>query len=110
MERLAAIARFRVHPMLFAALLLVPLLSIIDFCLTLLILQRGGAEMNPLFCGLINHQPWAAYWLKFCLTTAGVTVLAATSDARASRAGIFGLLAVYGSLICYELFLLSLAG
>ncbi len=108
MERLAEIARYKVDPVLFTALLLVSLLSIFDYYLTLLILGLGGAEANPVFCHLLPTRPEVSYWLKFALTSSGVTVLAAMSHLKLARAAVFTMLSVYGVLILYEIALICL--
>jgi len=106
MEQATGIARLRVDPMLLAALLLVPLLSTTDFCLTLLILEAGGQELNPIFRDLLSTQPLAAYWIKMVLTLGGTAVLAATAHLRPARVAIFSLLGVYGALVTYEIWLI----
>lgn len=108
MERLAAIARLRVDPLVITALTLLPLLSALDFCLTVRILEAGGRELNPLFADLLVTSPADAFWVKMLLTVGGTAMLAVTSHLKAARCAIFALLGIYSALVVYEVGLLRL--
>lgn len=108
MERLIRIAaKQQLNPALMCALLLVPLLSILDYHLTMRILGRGGTEANPLMAGLLYTKPHLTFWLKLALTAGGATILAATARFRSSRAAAFILPLIYGAVILYEIVLLT---
>jgi len=93
--------------LLFCALLLISLLSALDYWLTLHILARGGFEANPLFGDLVSAEPVLTYWLKFLLTTLGVLALGLVARMRLARPAIFGMLAVYGCVTGWEVALLG---
>ncbi len=94
-------------PMLFAALLTLVALSVIDYYMTLCIIRAGGMEANPIFSHIMPARPYLSYWLKFALTGTGVLTLAALSHLRVARVAVYALVAVYASVIVYELALLS---
>jgi Domain of unknown function (DUF5658) len=99
------------HPQWLAIAMLIVMLSCADALLTLMLLERGAQEANPLMAPLILSSGRAFAGVKIGLTAAGVVLL--TQLARLRAFGnipvgvlLYMVLAVYGVLIAYELGLL----
>jgi Domain of unknown function (DUF5658) len=95
-----------------AIAILIVTFSCSDAFLTLLLLERGAHEVNPLMARLLA-QPVAAFALvKIGLTAVGVVLLTQLARVRAfGRVPVglvlYTLLAVYGLLMVYEFGLLN---
>jgi len=83
-----------------------------DAFLTLLLLERGAHEVNPLMASLLGHPAAAFTLVKIGLTAAGVVLL--TQMARLRAFGripvgvlLYTVLALYGLLMIYEYALLN---
>jgi hypothetical protein len=100
----APVTRLRDQPALLAELLvLVNLLSLIDLLVTLAVLRMGATELNPIMARLFEFgtAPAAAAKIGVVLTaTLGLWLL---RRHRAALATALVLVAVYGSLVTFEL-------
>jgi hypothetical protein len=88
------------------------LLSITDAFLTLMLLQGGAAEVNPIMAVLLYRNVAAFAALKITLTgvsTVSMVVLARYRFMRLLRVEwvLYGVLIVYVGLIGYEMWMLS---
>jgi Domain of unknown function (DUF5658) len=102
------------HPQWLAISMLIVLLSCCDAFLTLMLMQQGAYEVNPLMRPLVGGSGLAFALVKVCVTAGGVLLL--TQLARVRAFGglpvgvlLYTLLAVYAVLIFYEFRLLHLA-
>jgi hypothetical protein len=99
-------------PHWFAAALLVLLLSMADTLLTLVLIQHGASEVNPLMEPfVIGNTPGFAF-LKLALTASAVTILVALTRVRTFGRFLAGPILVaaallYTALLTYELWLLD---
>jgi hypothetical protein len=60
---------------LFAAIVAILMLSVLDALLTLYLIDNGSEELNPLLSHFIEYGPFAFMGAKYFLTCAGVTIL-----------------------------------
>ena len=104
-----AIYGLRARPVaLVRVLAAVNVLNVVDFLLTLLVLDAGGREANPILRPLISLSPWVAGLFKL------VVVLAATLLVWKSRFYALALitavvmLALFTCLVLYDLVLVAL--
>jgi len=86
-------------------------LSIADAALTLLLLDHGALEENPLMALLMRANPERFVAVKLALTAAGVVFLALVARVRAFGrvpvgSVLYAVLAGYLGLVTYELWLL----
>ena len=58
-----------------AVILLIVMLSVIDAILTLDLISRGAAELNPVMDYYLAHSPLAFFWVKYCLTWAAIMII-----------------------------------
>lgn len=83
-----------------------------DGVLTVLLMTRGAAEINPIMALFLPHNLAGFAVTKLTLTALGVGVLVACSRMRLFRklpgeALLYGVLFAYVALIAYELEMLS---
>ena len=91
------------------ALALLMVLNILDYFFTVVILDQGGNEVNP-----IVHSAMAMwgdhFWIwKFGLISACSILLCLFSNLRYVRRIIFGITSLYLAVIFYQIALLSLS-
>ncbi len=108
----AAIAVDWHHPQWLAIAILILMFSCTDAFLTLLLLERGAYEANPLMALLVGGSGVAFALVKFGLTAGGVVLLTQLARMRAFGRVPVGLLlytvlALYGVLLAYEVSLLK---
>ncbi|HKZ72644.1 MAG TPA: DUF5658 family protein [Steroidobacteraceae bacterium] len=95
-----------------AVAMLILMLSCADAMLTLMLLQWGAYEANPVMAPLVHGSGVAFAVVKLGLTGTGVVVLTALARMRAfGRLPIgivlYGVLIAYGALIAYEVWMLG---
>jgi hypothetical protein len=100
------------HPQWLAIAMLILLFSCTDALLTLMLVERGASEANPLMAPLVGGSGVAFALVKIGLTAGGVVLL--TQLARMRAFGripvgvlLYTVLAIYGALIAYEFELLN---
>jgi Domain of unknown function (DUF5658) len=100
------------HPQWLAIAMLILLFSCTDALLTLMLVERGASEANPLMAPLVGGSGVAFALVKIGLTAGGVVLL--TQLARMRAFGripvgvlLYTVLAIYGTLIAYEFGLLN---
>jgi hypothetical protein len=96
----------------FAVAIVILLLSFADSLLTLVLLDHGAVELNPLMRFLILDSVRSFALIKLGITAASLTVLIVMSRSRAFGripAGplLYATLLIYASLVGYELWLLD---
>ena len=79
--------------------------SILDALLTLLYLQDGGSEANPLMRLALVHGPNAFVAPKLSITAGAVWWLAAHQQWTLAMRGLHGLALGYGAVLVYHLVL-----
>lgn len=88
------------------------LCSIADSIFTLMLLSRGGTELNPIMNLLLQQSVWAFTGVKMMLTAIPAILLVATGNMLLfnrwrARSLLGAMVGLYGGLIVYELLLLS---
>ena len=96
------------HPWLFFLAVGTMLLSCADAFLTLLLLERGMIEANPVMNAIMAHGTATFTSTKLAMTAFGIYVLVFLAKARflnRVRAGLFltTFFTFYACLVCYEL-------
>jgi hypothetical protein len=99
-------------PHWFGAALLVLLLSLADTLLTLVLIDHGAVEMNPLMAPFVIGNGPSFAFLKLAMTASAVTVLVVLTRVPTFGRLLAGPLLVgtamlYAALISYELWLLD---
>lgn len=102
------------HPRVLALALAILGLCVMDGVLTVVLLQQGAVEVNPVMNLFLPQSLGAFAAVKLSLTTFGMVVLVAASQMRLLRlipgeAVLYCVLAAYAVLVHYEISLLGLA-
>jgi formate hydrogenlyase subunit 3/multisubunit Na+/H+ antiporter MnhD subunit len=79
--------------------------SQLDAVLTILHIQHGGREGNPLMALALAQSTTAFVWIKAGVTGLGTWVLAAHQHVPVASTGLYGLAVGYGLLLVYHLVL-----
>lgn len=98
-------------PRVLAVVLAILGLCVMDAVLTVILLQHGATEANPLMALFVPHELYWFATVKLGLTAGGLLVLVACSRMKLMRfipaeLVLFGVLIAYTALIAYELRLL----
>jgi hypothetical protein len=100
------------HPRWLAIAMLIVLCSSADAFLTLVLIEHGAYEVNPVMAPLVGGSPLAFALVKVGLTALGVVLL--TQLARLRAFGnvpvslfLYMVLAIYAALVLYELQMLN---
>jgi hypothetical protein len=79
--------------------------SLLDALLTLLYLEDGGGEANPLMHLALAYGPTVFVALKLSITGVAVWVLSAHQQWPLAVRGLYGLALGYGAVLVYHLVL-----
>lgn len=111
-DRLRVTCLDRYGTKVFVLILLILGLSLMDAVLTLILLNRGAVELNPVMAFYIEQGPRAFLLVKYGLTVLSVIVLLVVKDAVSQRyrngyLALPAVAAVFGSVVVWQLYLLS---
>jgi hypothetical protein len=95
----------RYSPLMMAGLVSIVVLCVLDALFTLLYLQRGGSELNPIMAAAIEVGVVPFLMIKNGLTILGVLFLCLHKNFRFVRPLISGILILYVLLLLYHLYL-----
>jgi len=98
----------RYSPRMMAALVTIMVLCVLDALFTLLYLQRGGSELNPIMAAAIRMGVGPFLAIKNGLTILGVLFLCLHKNFRHVKPVIAGVLGLYLLLLLYHLYLTAL--
>lgn len=95
---------------LVAVMVAIAVLCALDAVLTLLYLQKGGTEANPVMAEVIEWGPRIFIVVKCGITNLGLLVLCLHKNFRYVRGVITAILGVYTALLVYHMYLTTLVG
>jgi len=95
----------RYESWLVGALVAISALCALDAVFTLLYIQKGGSEANPVMAAVIEWGPRPFLILKCVVTNLGLMILCLHKNFRYVKAVICSLLGIYGLLLVYHLWL-----
>ena len=91
------------------------MLSIFDALLTLILIDKGSSELNPVMDYFLQHGLLPFIVVKYCLTCIGVVILLIFKNVFLTRAKIYthslfpAVIFVFAAVIVWELFLIITA-
>jgi hypothetical protein len=96
-------------PDLLIAMTLIVGLNVIDALFTMIILEQGGKEGNPLV--QLAMDAWGDhFWIwKFVMVSSNIVLLCLCSHMKYVKAMIFGVCCLYAAVVMYQLVLLNLS-
>lgn len=102
----------RYHPKLFAAITAILMLSILDALLTLILIDNGSSELNPVMAYFLQHGLLPFIVAKYFLTSTGVVILLIFKNVFLTKAKIYthslflAVIIAFVAVIVWELFLI----
>ena len=102
----------RYNPRLFAAITAILMLSIFDALLTLILIDKGSTELNPVMAYFLEHGLLPFIVAKYLLTSIGVVTLLIFKNVFLSGFNIYthslfsAVIAAFSAVIAWELFLI----
>lgn len=97
----------RYSPRLMAVLTLIAGLCLMDALFTLLYIQRGGGELNPIMDAAIRLGVVPFVAIKCGLTFAGLLFLCLHKNFRFVKVIIASVLILYTALLCYHFYIVA---
>ena len=91
---------------LFFCLLLIAGFNILDAFFTIMILESGGSEVNPLVRWAIDSYGDNAWSLKFAVVSCGAILLCLHSHFRMAKVSIMVIAVLFSGVVIYQLLLL----
>jgi len=97
---------------IFAAIVAILLLSILDALLTLYLIDHGSKELNPIMSYFLEHGPFVFMGAKYFLTCLGVVILLLFRNALRKRSithsqHLFSyIIGAFTTIIAWELYLI----
>ena len=98
----------RYESWLVGALVAISALCAFDAVFTLLYIQKGGSEANPVMAAVIEWGPRPFLILKCVVTNLGLAILCLHKNFRYVKSVICVLLAIYSLLLVYHLWLAAM--
>ena len=74
-DRLRHFVPDRHNPKTMAVILVIIMLSVVDAILTLDLISRGAAEVNPIMAYYLGFGPLVFFWMKYLLTFASTMLI-----------------------------------
>lgn len=105
----------RYTPKLFAAITAILVLSIFDALLTLILIDSGSSELNPVMAYFLGHGLLPFFGAKYFLTSMGVFILLIFKNIFLTRVKIYthslfsAAIIAFSAVIIWELFLIYTA-
>jgi len=102
----------RYNPKLFAAIIAILMLSIFDALLTLILIDNGSTELNPVMAYFLQHGLLPFITAKYFLTSSGVVTLLIFKNVFLTKAKIYthslfsAVIIAFAAVIAWELFLI----
>ena len=103
----------RYNPKLFLAITAILSLSILDALLTLILIENGSSELNPVMAYFLQHGLLPFIVAKYFLTSIGVVTLLILKNVFISRAKIYtnslfsAIIIAFLAVIAWEFFLIT---
>ena len=102
----------RYNPKLFAAITAILMLSIFDALFTLILIENGSSELNPVMAYFLQHGLLPFIAAKYFLTSIGVVILLIFKNVFLTRAKIYthslfsAVIIAFLAVIAWEIFLI----
>jgi len=102
----------RYNQKFFLAITVILILSVLDAVLTLIVIQRGAKELNPVMAYFLEHGTSTFIVAKYILTSVGVLILLIFKNVFLTRLKIYThslfpcVIFVFITVIAWELFLI----
>jgi hypothetical protein len=101
----------RYSPSIFAAIIIILFLSVLDALLTLFLIENGASEVNPIMAYYLNIGPYSFLAVKYGLTIIGVLVFLLLRNIYVRPLKIYAgkllyvIVVVFASVVVWQLYL-----
>ena len=102
----------RYNQKIFAAITAILMLSIFDALLTLILIERGSSELNPVMAYFLEYGPLPFIITKYLLTSFGIVILLVFKNVFINKINLYTrslftcVIFAFSTVIFWELFLL----
>ena len=102
----------RYNTRLFAAIMLILFLSIVDALLTLYLIDKGSSELNPVMAYFLKFGPLPFFVAKYMLTSIGVVILLICKNVFLTKANkytrsVFAyVIFAFSTVVAWEIYLI----
>ena len=102
----------RYSPKIFAAIMAILFLSVLDALFTLFLIEHGSTELNPIMALSLKGGPFTFFAVKYSLTSMAVIIFLIFKNTTISKLGlrtnsIFSwVIALFGAVVAWEIFLI----
>ncbi len=102
----------RYHQFHFGVIVLILLLSVMDALLTIVLINHGADEVNPIMAYFLEAGPYTFLFVKYALTSVGLVVLLISrnyfmNSIRITVGSIiYFILAAFVSVVSWQIFLI----
>ena len=102
------------HPSMLVSILAVLGLSLLDALLTLILIEKGARELNPVMRYYVDHGPTVSVLVKYGITALALFIMLVLGALLARRWRFTSLLiplsgVLFGSVVIWELYLLAVS-
>jgi hypothetical protein len=103
----------RYSPSIFAAIIIILFLSVLDALLTLFLIQNGAFEVNPIMAYYLKIGPYSFLAVKYALTSVGVIVFLLLRNIYLRPLKMYAgtllyiVVAVFVTVVAWQLYLVS---
>ena len=102
----------RYSPRVFAAIMAILLLSVVDALLTLFLIENGSNELNPIMAYTLKSGPFTFFTVKYLLTSLAVLIFLIFKNTYIPKLGLYTtsifsyVIALFSAVVTWEIFLI----
>jgi hypothetical protein len=104
----------RYSPRIFATIMVILMLSVLDALFTLFLIEQGSRELNPIMALSLKGGPFTFFAVKYSLTSVAVVIFLIFKNTYIRRLGLYTtsifswVIALFSAVVTWELFLIAL--
>ena len=102
----------RYSPKIFAAIMAILFLSVLDALFTLFLIEHGSTELNPVMALSLKGGPFTFFAVKYGLTSMAVIIFLIFKNHYIRKLGLYTtsifswVIALFGAVVAWEIFLI----
>jgi len=102
----------RYSPRIFAAIMAILCLSVVDALFTLFLIENGSNELNPIMAYALKSGPFTFFTVKYLLTSLALLIFLIFKNTHIRRLGIYTtsifsyVIALFSAVVTWEIFLI----
>lgn len=102
----------RYSPKIFAAIMAILFLSVMDALFTLFLIENGSTELNPIMAYTLKSGPFTFFAVKYGLTSMAVVIFLLFKNTYIPKLGLYTtsifswVIALFSAVVAWEVFLI----